>query len=44
MFLILNVMSFNQILADKAGVNAGVITVIWRMNIVMTAIGDKIIN
>ena len=42
MFCIVNIMSLNLYFADKAGVNAGIMTVIWRLNVFMSAFSDRI--
>ena len=36
-------MTLDLYFADKAGVNAGIMTVIWRFNVFMTAVGDRLI-
>ena len=44
LFLIQNVIQINLFFSDKAGINVGIMTIIWRFNCFMTALADYIIN
>lgn len=43
MFLIQNVIAVNMYFSKLAGINAGVMSIIWRFNVPLTALGDFLI-
>ena len=43
LFIIQNIITLNMYLGAKANINGGILTVIWRLNVFMTAFGDFLI-
>lgn len=43
MFIIFNIANLNLYFSERAGINAGIITIIWRFSVFMTAFAERFI-